>query len=183
MYFICTVTEWQTQRDGKSRITKLDKTGTRDFLLNAGRINGLKANGADKCIFYFNEDSTNRRESLSKIYANNTIGEVETSINLQFASKFITLPIYNKNDVNRSTSDLTVHSEDVSWADAYKPDPTKGCWLVYNQNSFRRVEVLCSLTLQEIEDLAAGTINTLIPTFDNTIITWDNILVTFDQAW
>jgi hypothetical protein len=37
--------------------------------------------------------------------------------------------------------------------------------------------------LQEIVDLAAGVINTLIPTWDSGTVTFDSMLVTLDQAW
>ena len=88
----------------------------------------------------------------------------------------ITLPIYPHNDPwgtpyfpLRDTVDTTIPWCTISYVQRYNPDPQHKVWVVYDKGSFKRVEVLCDLALEDVPDLVrgAGTTSTTFSTVDD----------------
>jgi hypothetical protein len=90
-----------------------------------------------------------------------TVDEIQTVYDTEFVSKFITLPICPKNDPLKTPVDTTLDVDDIAYFDAYNPDPDNFCWMIYNYKAFKRVEVLVSYNLDQVEDVAeTGTTTT-----------------------
>ena len=155
-------TVWTDRRDSSKKETTLDNnhTGYRRFLINPNRISDLKADGTGS-MFLFSENHRDRRENNSFMKCTSSVAEIEAAHNTAFASNFITLPFYPKNNPNKIPIDTTLDVGDVAYFDAYNPDPDNYCWLIYDRKAFRRVEQLVGYNLDQVEDVAeTGTTTT-----------------------
>ena len=179
MYFKATVTKWVDRRDSSNRKTLLDKTGSREFILNPTRITNLLPNGDPIVIgskFFYCDNSTGRKEGLSYLEINEYVADVKTAIDTPFTSKFYTIPVHKNNDPSKPTTDITIQAESLIYVDKYNPFPSHKCWVVYMASAFKREEVLCDLDFEDI----IGYIGVM--TWDSTVVTWDSTIVTFDQV-
>jgi hypothetical protein len=143
-------------------VTKVDENhyGSRWFLLNPNRFVNIKVDGAGS-NFIFSDNHRDRRENLSFLRSNSTVAEIITAYDTDFASNFLTLPICPKNNPLLTPVDTTLDVEDIAYFDAYNPDPDNFCWMIYNYKAFKRVEVLVSYNMDQIEDVAeTGTTTT-----------------------
>lgn len=162
MFAMLEVTKFQDRRDSSKRVTTLDENqyGSRWFLMNPNRFVNLKAHGNGSC-FLFSDNHRDRRENLSYLECTATVDEIQTTHDTEFVSKFITLPICPKNDPLKTPVDTTLDVEDIAYFDAYNPDPDNFCWMIYNYKAFKRVEVLVSYNIDQVEDVAeTGTTTT-----------------------
>ena len=162
MFLMAEVTKWDERRDSSHKPTTLDlnQYGSRWFLLNPNRFVNIKAHGDYSC-FLFSENHRDRREALGYIECNSTVDEIQTAHDTEFASKFLTLPIYPKNDPAKTPVDTMIDVDDIAYFDAYNPDPDNYCWMIYNYKAFKRVEVLVGYNLDQVEDVAeTGTTTT-----------------------
>ena len=175
MYFKATVSVWRDQRDSSGRITRLDKTGKREFILNPTRIARLQANGTGSKFFYC-DNAIGGRESLSYLEVDESVASIETAINTDFTSKLYTFSVHKNNNPAKVTEDLIIQANSLVYIDRYNAVPQTKCWVVYMESGFKRREVLCSLSFEDM----IGFTGTM--TFDNTLITWDSTVVTFDQT-
>ena len=162
MFLLAEVTKFQDRRDSTKRVTTLDENqyGSRWFLLNPNRFVNIKVHGDGTC-FLFSDNHRDRRENLSYLECNSTVDEIQTAHDTEFFSKYITLPICPKNDPLRTPVDTTIDESDIAYFDAYNPDPDNFCWMIYNYKAFKRVEVLVSYNIDQVEDVAeTGTTTT-----------------------
>jgi hypothetical protein len=162
MFLMAEVTYFQDRRDSSKRVTTLDENqyGSRWFLLNPNRFVNIKVDGTGSS-FLFSDNHRDRRENLSFIKCTSTVDELQTIHDTEFASKFLTLPIYPKNDPARIPVDTMIDVDDIAYFDAYNPDPDNYCWMIYNYKAFKRVEVLVGYNLDQVEDVAeTGTTTT-----------------------
>ena len=162
MFIMTEITLWDERRDSTKKVTTLDENqyGSRWFLMNPNRFVNIKVDGNGSC-FLFSENHRDRRENLGFVRSNSTVDEIQTSHDTEFASKFITLPICPKNDPLKTPVDTTLDVEDIAYFDAYNPDPDNFCWMIYNYKAFKRVEVLVSYNIDQVEDVAeTGTTTT-----------------------
>lgn len=162
MFILSEVTQWKETRDSSHKPTTLDvnQYGSRWFLLNPNRFVNIKVDGTGSS-FLFSENHRDRRENLGFIKCNSTVDEIQTAHDTEFFSKFITLPICPKNDPTKTPVDTTIDESDIAYFDAYNPDPDNFCWMIYNYKAFKRVEVLVSYNLDQVEDVAeTGTTTT-----------------------
>ena len=105
-----------------------------------------------------------------------TVDDVQTAIDTPSSSKFYTLTVHKDNDPTKATSQITIQSDSLVYADRYNPYTGEKTWVVFMETTFRRREVLCDMSFEEF----VGYTGTM--TFDRTDITWDSTLVTFDQV-
>jgi len=172
MLLLTDIYTWQDRRDSSSKIPTLDKNkvGYRTFLINPNRISDMKdlSNIAvTRSSFLFSENHRDRRENNSYIVCGHSPAQIEAVHNTAFASQFITLPFYPKNNPNKTAVDTTIDVDDIAYFDAYNPDPDNYCWLIYDRKAFRRVEQLVGLSLEQVEDIAeTGTTTTTSSTTD-----------------
>lgn len=162
MFALLEVTQWREGRDSSHKPTTLDvnQYGSRWFLINPNRIVNLKVHGTGSC-FLFSENHRDRRESLGYIECASTVDDIQTSHDTEFFSNFLTLPICPKNDPLKTPIDTTLDVSDIAYFDAYNPDPDNFCWMIYNYKAFKRVEVLVSYNMDQVEDVAeTGTTTT-----------------------
>ena len=149
MFFITTVTKWVSNRDGKARISTMDTAHGRTFVLNTNRITDLLVNGSGS-KFYFYDNHLDRRENRSYIECNSTVAQIETARNLSVPSKFVTIDVFRNRNINNSPTSICIPVEAVAYLDAYRPAPPVATWLIYMQNSFKRVELLVDKSLQDM---------------------------------
>jgi len=163
MYIMINATYWQDRRDSSKKVTTLDDnhTGYRRFLINPNRISDLKVDGTGSS-FLFSENHRDRRENNSFVRCTSTVAEIQAAHDTAFASNFITLPFYKKNNPHNDTVDYTLDVGDCAYFDDYNdPDHPNCCWLIYNRKAFKRVEQLVGYNLDQVEDVAeTGTTTT-----------------------
>jgi hypothetical protein len=162
--FITKVYLWEDQRDSKNRVSPLDisKHGFREFVLNPYFITDLKTNALGS-EFLYSDNIGDRRERWSRIVCDKTVAQIITYSDTAPASTAITLPIYPFNNPwgtpkfpLRDTVDTTIGWASIAYVERYNPDPAHKCWVVYDKGSFKRVEVLTNLALEDVPDLVRG---------------------------
>ena len=162
MFALLEVTKWDERRDSSRKPTTLDINhyGSRWFLMNPNRFVNIKVHGTGSC-FLFSENHRDRRENLGYAECTATVAEIITAHDTDFASNFLTLPICPHNNPLLTPVDTTLEVGDIAYFDAYNPDPDNYCWMIYNYKAFKRVEVLVSYNMDQIEDVAeTGTTTT-----------------------
>jgi hypothetical protein len=151
------VTMWRDNRDSSNRVAALDENqvGYRYYLINPNRISDmidLSTLQVAKSRFLFSDNHRDRRENNSLIECLLSPTQIQTLHDTDYASKFVTLPFFPKNDPTKTPVDTTIDVEDIAYFDAYNPDPTNYVWLVYNRKAFKRVEQLVNLNIDQAED-------------------------------
>lgn len=166
MFIMTEVTLWDERRDSTKKVTTLDENqyGSRWFLMNPNRFVNIKDRSTlavAKSSFLFSENHRDRRENLGYVECNSSPAQIQTAHDTEFASNFLTLPIYPKNDPARIPVDTMIDVDDIAYFDAYNPDPDNYCWMIYNYKAFKRVEVLVGYNIDQVEDVAeTGTTTT-----------------------
>lgn len=170
MFLMSNVTLWSDERDSCGRIPTVDKNkvGYRTFLLNPNRMTDIKDLSTPqipKASCLFSDNHRDRREQNSFMQLLSSPTEIETAMNTAFASQFITLPFYPRNNPAKTPIDTMIDVDDIAYFDAYNPDPDNYCWVIYNKKAFRRVEQLVGLNINQAEDIAeTGTTTTTTTT-------------------
>ena len=163
------VYSWSDSRDSGRRITNLDHAPTyhREFIINPYFISELKTHTKGS-TFKYSENIGDRREGTSTIVCDHTVAAIKAHADTTANSNFIKLPIYINNNRLNSTVDTTINWATISYADRYNPNPENTCWVVYNRGSYKRVEVLVALAIEDIVKLTVGgnTTATFSTTFD-----------------
>jgi hypothetical protein len=145
---------WVDERDSGNRVSKLDYSteGHRDFVLNPYFITDLLVH-ASGSTFKYSDNIGDRREKWSNVICDKTVAQIITIADTAAHTNAITLPIHKNNNPEKDTVDTTIAWATIAYAVRYNPDPEHHCWVVYDRGSFRRVEVLCHLALEDIVDL------------------------------
>jgi hypothetical protein len=165
-YFITRITSWSDQRDSTRRIAPADH-GHRHILLNPDRISDLIAdpNDATHSHFKYFDNPWDRREKWSYIKCTDSVANLVAHSNTDFFSNMITLAIHKANNPNNPTVDHTMPVEAISYADRYNPDPDHHCWVVYYNAAFKRREVLCHMSIEDLRDYGeSGSTSTTVTT-------------------
>jgi hypothetical protein len=156
--FKCTVYKpWTDQRDSSNRVgaNSFHPDLVRDFVLNPKKISDLISHTKGS-TFKFSDNFGDRRERYSTIICSKTVAQIEAYLDTAPHSNAITLPIHPNNNPEKDTIDTTILWENICYVDRYNPDPENHCWVIYNKGSFKRVEVLCHLALEDVRDLVTG---------------------------
>lgn len=173
--FIAEVYEpWADERDSSNRVSVLDnsKVGRRDFVLNPFFMTDGKVH-AKGSTWKYSDNIGDRREKWSDIIINKTIAQIEALVDTAAHTNAITLPIYPHSNPwgtpffpLRTPVDTTIPWCTIAYAVRYNPDPENKCWVVYDKGSFKRVEVLCELAIEDVVDLVrqVGTTSTSFST-------------------
>ena len=148
MFYQATITKWESLRDSKGRVSAMDGSGGREFVINPKRLTEIKTKGTGSS-FYFFDNHFDKRENGAYIEATDTVTELQEAYDDELQSKFITLPIYRSNNPNRATDNVQIEAEMFAYADAYNADNDKS-WVVYIKDGFKRVQVLVDLSLNDI---------------------------------
>jgi len=156
--FLCRVYKWQDVRDSSNRISGMERTTGRQFILNTNRISDLKActvaaNGQIHSSFYYSDNPGSRREGLSYLEVDHTVNEIIAHFNDVPASQAITLSIVPFNSPYkgnpcfpfRTPVDTTIGIWTIALVDRYNPNPNHYVWVTYYKGSFKRMEVLALL--------------------------------------
>jgi hypothetical protein len=157
---------WVDQRDSSNRVTTLDHEPEykREFVLNPHCISDLKVHTKGS-TFKFSDNFGDRREKYSIIICNKTKAQIEAIMDTVPFSNAITLPIHKNNNPEKETVDTTIQWAQIAYVDRYNPDPENHCWVVYTRGSFKRIEVLCNLSIEDVVDLVrSGTTTTTAST-------------------
>jgi len=164
MLALIQATRWEDRRDSSFRVHPLDlhKDSYRYFLINPNRITEMKVDAATGgSYFKFSDNHRDRREGNSVVWCNSTVSELQVAHDTAYASNFVTLPFFPKNDPNRTPVDTTIDVSDIAYFCEYNPDPDNYVWLVHNSKAFKRKEQLVNLNLDEAEDIVeTGTTST-----------------------
>jgi len=155
MYITLTITRFADKRDSTYRIAPRDG-GSRDIVLNTANMSDILVNPDDdtKSIFKYFDNPRDRRESWALVHANNTVAEIIAAADTDFHSNMITLPIHKHNNPDEVTVDHTMPVEAITYVDRYNPDPANYCWICYYNAAFKRREVLCHYSMEDIPDIA-----------------------------
>ena len=78
------------------------------------------------------------------------------------------MPIHPNNRIENTPVDTTIQWATIAYADRYNPDPENHCWVIYDRGSFKRVEVLVNLAIEDVVDLVrTGTTSTTYSTVED----------------
>jgi len=148
---------WVDERDSGNRVAKKDRVPelSRDFILNPLKISDLLTHTKGS-TFKFSDNFGDRRERWSTIICNKTVAQVEAYLDTAPFSNAITLPIHPNNNPEKTAVNTTIQWAQICYVDRYNPDPENHVWVIYNKGSFKRVEVLCNLALEDVVDLVRG---------------------------
>ena len=165
MYVILAVTSWQDQRDSSYRVAPSDPLqGTshhRHMLFNTSHMSEIKAHNTTGAIFKYFDNPLDRREGPSTVKVTNSVASIIAAADTTFESNMITLAIHKNNNPDNATTDHTIPVESLSWADRYNPDQDNHCWVIFYNGAFKRREVLCNLSIEQLENIAdTGTTST-----------------------
>jgi hypothetical protein len=151
--FEAKVYSWVDQRDSSVRVTTHDKKthGFRTFILNPYFITDLKVHALGS-TFHYSDNFGDRREKWSVIVCNKTVAQIEAYLDTTPFSNAITLPIHKSNNPEKETVDTTIQWSTISFVDRYNPNPEGHVWVIYDKGSFKRVEVLTHLALEDVLD-------------------------------
>jgi len=175
--FLCKVFEnWTDQRDSSNRVSQADVHGEghRDVVLNPYFITDLQTHALGS-TFKYSDNIGDRRERWSRIICNKTVAEIVAYVDTTPHTNAITLPIYPHSNPwgfpkwpLRTTVDTTIGWATIAYVIRYNPDPQHKCWVIYDKGSFKRVEVLCNLAIEDVPDLirGGGTTSTTFSTVD-----------------
>jgi hypothetical protein len=151
MFYLATITNWESLIDSRGRVPAKERVSGRQFLINPNRITDLNVRGTGSKFLFFDNDE-DYRENASYVESTATVTELMGAYDGGLSSQILPLTVYKKNDPNRDTYVLDIKARDFAYADAYNPDPTKS-WVVYIRNGFKRVMILCTYSLAEISAL------------------------------
>lgn len=180
MFYLATITKWESLRDSKGKVTAMDGSGGRSFIINCNRLVDIEAKGSgSKFLFYDNH--LDKREGGAYVEATDTVAELRVGYDSSVALKFIPLPIHRNNNPNRATDTIRVEDEMFAYADAYNADNDKS-WVVYLKEGFKRVMVLVDLSLAELIDLMISSIpaNALLNEDGTPILNEDGSYILID---
>ena len=164
LLFKTKVFSWTDLRDSSNRVSVLDEEteGHRDFVLNTYFITDIKSHTLGSS-FVYSDNIGDRREGPSLIVCDKTVAQLNALIDTTPHTNSITLPIYpHANPWGtpffplRDTVDTTILWCTIAYVVRYNPDPVHKVWIVYTKGSFKRVEVLCDLALEDVPDLIRG---------------------------
>jgi hypothetical protein len=144
---------WVDHRDSKNRVgeNSWHPDLVRDFVINPLKISDLKSH-AKGSTFKFSDNFGDRRERYSTIICDKTVAQITTALDTAPHTNVITLPIHINNNPEKDTVNTTIQWGQICYADRYNPDPENHCWVIYNRGSFKRVEVLCEMSLEDVRD-------------------------------
>lgn len=142
---------WVDSRDSGLRVTNLDHPTQykRSFVLNPYFISDLKTHTKGS-TFLYSDNIGDRRERPSTIICDLTVTQIKAIMATTANSNMITLPIYKNNNRNNATTDTTIPWAAIAYADRYNPNPENTCWVIYDRGSFKRVEVLVNLAIEDV---------------------------------
>jgi len=146
-----TITKWESHRDGKGRVSAIDRPLGRTFLINPNRIVDMLSDGTGS-KFKFWDNHLDERENFSYVESSSSVAEITASHDDDPFSLFVTLPIFPKSDPARTPVDTTIPIEFIAYFD-YNNADTSTSWIVYIKDGFRRVEALVDYSLVEIFNL------------------------------
>jgi len=171
MFYLATITKWESLRDSKGRVTAMDGSGGRNFVINPNRLTDIKVKGSGSRFLFF-DNHLDKRESGAYIEASDSVAEIQSAYNEVLSSLFIALPIHRNNNPNRATDTVVIGVDMFAYADAYNPDNEKS-WVVYIKKGFKRVMGLVDLSLAGIISLTAIADNPLLNEGGGAIINED----------
>ena len=165
---------WTDQRDSSNRVAQADRPTeySRDFVLNPYFITDLKSytrGGTEISTFHYSDNIGDRREKWSTVVCDLNVTQIKAIGDTTAHTNSITLPIHKNNNPEKDTVDTTINWATIAYADRYNPDPENHCWVIYDKGSFKRVEVLCNLALEDLPGLVsgAGTTSTTFSTVED----------------
>ena len=175
--FLCKVYVWEDIRDSSNRVSVLDENteGHRDFVLNPYFITDIKAHALGS-EFKYSDNIGDRRERYSRVVCDHNVAQLIAHAVEVAHTNAITLPIYpHANPWGtpffplRTPVDITIPWCTIAYVVRYNPDPQHKVWVVYDKGSFKRVEVLTNLALEDVPDLIrlVGTTSTTFSTVNN----------------
>jgi hypothetical protein len=149
--------KWEDSRDSGNRVGAKSwyPDLVRDFVINPLKISDLKTH-AKGSTFLISDNFGDRRERYSRIVCNKTVAQIEAYMDTAPHTNAITLPIHPNNNPQKTAVDTTIQWSQIVYADRYNPDPENHVWVIYNRGSFKRVEVLCNLALEDVRDLVTS---------------------------
>lgn len=179
MFYLATVTKWESRRDSKGRISPNDKTLGKQFILNTDRMVDIISTGASSCKFKFVENPNDSRIGCDYIEVLNSVDDIITGADIPYSTKFITLPVHRKNNANLVTQDIVVSVNDVAYASAYSADPSGASWVTYMKDGAKNEKVLVALSLAEIYALVEGVaapeiISVTDGSLGGLLVTWED---------
>ena len=167
--FLTEISKWTEWRNSSNRITSLDHPPNhkRTFVLNPHFISDLVAHTGGS-TFKYSENFGDRREGSSTIICDKTVSEIIAYFDTAPDSNAITLPIHPNNRIENTPVDTTIQWSTIAYVDRYNPDPENHCWVIYDRGSFKRVEALVDLALEDVVGLVrTGTTSTTYSTVED----------------
>jgi hypothetical protein len=146
---------WVDERHSGNLVAIKDHHGAnskREFLINPHFITDLVSHTLGS-TFKYSENFGDRREKWSQVICNKTPAQIITFMNTTPHSNAITLPIFPSNNPSKTAVNTTIQWATISIVDRYNPNPDDHCWVTYTKGSFKRVQVLVHLALEDVLDL------------------------------
>jgi hypothetical protein len=148
MFYLATITKWQSIRDCKGRVGAIDRASGRQFVINPNRLTDIRDNGTGSRFLFF-DNHLDHRESPSYVEASDSVDDLKMAHDDDLSYKFITLPVHRNNNPSRATDNIQIEADMFAYADASNADSDKS-WVTYIKEGFKRVEVLVDLSLNDI---------------------------------
>jgi hypothetical protein len=167
--FLTEIFKWAEVRNSSNRISYLDHppTNKREFALNPHFLSDLKTHTLGS-TFKYSENPGDRREGSSTIICDKTVSEIIAYMDTPADSNAITLPICPSNNSENTPVDTTIQWATIAFVSRYNLDPENFAWVVYDRGSFKRVQVLVNLALEDVVGLVrTGTTSTTYSTVED----------------
>jgi hypothetical protein len=164
---------WEDQRDSSNRVHPLDHPSAqgiyREIVLNPYFMTDILSHALGSTLKY-SDNFGDRREKWSRIVINKNVTQLQAYFDTTPHTNAITLPIHKNNNPEKETVDTTIQWSTISYVTRYNPDPEHHCWIVYDKGSFKRVEVLANLAMEDVPDLVrTGTTTTTFSTIETSL--------------
>jgi hypothetical protein len=162
---------WTDSRDSSKRVSTLDHPVEykRKMVLNPLYITDLQTH-AKGSTFLYSDNFGDRREGPSRIICDHTVAQIKTHMDTSANSNAIKLPIFPNNNPSKTPVDTTISWATIAYADMYNPDKAVCCWVIYDKGSFKRVEVLVKLAIEDVVRLVtSGNTTATFSTYEGPI--------------
>jgi uncharacterized protein (TIGR02145 family) len=131
------------------------------YFLNTNRISEIITKHDGTTRFYFTQNPNDHRCSPDIIECNTSLADIETYHNIIAPSKFVTLPIFPTNDIERVLIDTPVNTmvelDDICMVYATRRDNELNVThCVYYRESFKRVTCIINYSFAQVQNALAS---------------------------
>lgn len=142
-----TVTKWAGP--GVGNRTRVSGSST-EWLLNTAHMFNVQSNGASAVKFYYVDNLYGLKSHGNYVEASETIADVRTAYDATYNAEYITLPVYEDDDITDSVTQRDIPAKSISRAVADNRDSERS-WVYYCEGE-KTIRVLINYSLAELLD-------------------------------